>query len=69
MARRTIIPVRIPPPVVQTPHALLRALRVNEPERGIEPTNDAKTLLNPSAIISCVASTFFPIAEKPRRVC
>lgn len=54
----------MPPNVVRTPLALLIAVRVNDPVTGIDWKNDPTILHKPSANISCVASTVFPLAEK-----
>lgn len=59
---RTKLPVTAPPKTVWTPLALLIADRENEPVIGMEETNDPKKLQSPTAIISCDASTDFPLA-------
>lgn len=62
-ASNTMIPVKMPPIGVRTPLALFTAVRVNEPVDGIDWTNEPNILHRPSANISCVASTVFPLAE------
>lgn len=63
MDNMTIVAVAIPPNGVRTPLASLIAVRVNDPVTGIERTNDPNKLQHPIAIISCVASTVFPLAK------
>lgn len=63
-ASNTMIPVKMPPIGVRTPLALFTAVRVNEPVDGMDWTNEPNILHRPSANISCVASTVFPLAEK-----
>lgn len=59
----TIVPVTMPPNGVRTPLASLIAVRVNDPVTGIDRTHDPNILQHPIAIISCVASTVFPLAK------
>lgn len=53
-----------PPAGVRTPDALFTAVRVKEPVTGMERTKEPIILPIPKAIISCVASTAFPLAER-----
>jgi len=52
-----------PPIGVLTPDALFTAVLVNEPVFGNDWNIEPRMLLNPRAIISCVASIVFPLAE------
>lgn len=52
---------------VRTPLASLTADRENAPQVGIDWTNDPKILQIPKAIISCEASTTFPVAMDNER--
>lgn len=53
----------MPPKGVTTPEELFTAVLVNDPVMGIELNSDPKMLDKPTAIISCVASTVFPLAK------
>lgn len=62
-ASRMIIPVYSPEKGVLTPLAWLTADRVNAPHVGIDLKKAPKKLHSPSANISCVASSIFPVAK------
>lgn len=63
-AMRTKTPVAAPPIVVLTPLEWLIEVRVKEPVMGIDEKKLLKILQQPKAIISCEASTIFPLAAK-----
>lgn len=56
------IPVNSPPNGVTTLDVRLIALRVNDPEIGMEPRKDPAKFEIPNASISCVASTPLPFS-------
>jgi hypothetical protein len=56
-------PLNMPPTGDLTPAYALIAVRQNVPPMGMLPMNDAKMLDAPSAYISWVPSSVFPLAE------